>query len=39
MIFRKSVEETVVSLISDTNNAYLTQSPMYIYDNISPNSS
>jgi hypothetical protein len=38
-IFRKSVEEIQVSLKSDKNNEYFTGRSMYIYDDISPNSS
>jgi hypothetical protein len=37
-IFRKSVEETLVSLKYDKNNADLTHSPVHIYDNTSLNS-
>ena len=38
-ILLKSVEETIVSLKCDKNKGYFTQSTMYIYDNISLNSS
>jgi hypothetical protein len=38
-IFRKSVEKIKVLLKSDKNNAYFTWRPMYMYDNISLNSS
>jgi hypothetical protein len=31
-IFRKSAEETRVSLYSDKNNSYFTRRPTYIYD-------
>jgi len=34
-IFRKSDEKIQVSLKSDKNNGYFTQTPMYMYDNIS----
>jgi hypothetical protein len=39
IIFRKSVEKMQVSLKSDKNNGYFTRRPMYIYDDISLNSS
>jgi hypothetical protein len=38
-IFRKSVEKIKVSLKSDKTNGYFIQIHMYIYDNISLNSS
>jgi hypothetical protein len=38
-IFRKSVEKIKVWLKSKKNNEYFTWRPMYIYDNISLNSS
>jgi len=38
-ISRKYVEKFQVSLKSETNNKYFTCIPMYIYDNISLNSS
>jgi len=38
-IFRKSVEKINESLKSDMNNGYSTWRPMYIYNNISLNSS
>jgi hypothetical protein len=38
-IFRKSIEKIQMSLKPDKNNGYFTQKPMYIYDNISRNSS
>jgi hypothetical protein len=38
-IFRKSVKKIQVSLKSDKNNVYFTCRPMYIYNNISLNSS
>jgi hypothetical protein len=38
-IFRKSVQKIQVSLKSHKNNRYFTWRPMYIYDNISLNSS
>jgi hypothetical protein len=38
-IFWKSVEKIQVSLKSDKNNGYFTRRPVYIYDNISLNSS
>jgi hypothetical protein len=38
-IFRKFVDKIQVSLKSDKNNGYFTWKPMYIYDNISLNSS
>ena len=34
-IFRKSVEQTKVSLKSNKNNRYFTRRPVYIYDHIS----
>jgi hypothetical protein len=37
--FRKSVHMTQVVLKSDDDNEYFTWRPMYIYDNISLNSS
>jgi hypothetical protein len=37
--FRKFVEKIQVSLKSDKNNGYFTWTPLYIYDNISLNSS
>ena len=37
--FGKSVEEIQVWLKSDKNNGYLTWRPMYVYNNISLNSS
>jgi hypothetical protein len=37
--FRNSVQKIQVSLKSDKNNGYFTWIPMYIYDNISLNSS
>jgi hypothetical protein len=37
--FFKSVEKIQVSLKSDKNNGYFTLRPMYIYDNVSLNSS
>ena len=36
--FRKYVEKIQVSLKSNKNNGYFTRGPMYIYDNISLNS-
>jgi hypothetical protein len=38
-IFRKSCKKIQVSLKSDKNNRYFTWRPMYIYDDISQNSS
>jgi hypothetical protein len=38
-IFKKSIEKIHVPLESDKNNRYFTWRPMYIYDNISLNSS
>jgi hypothetical protein len=38
-IFRRSVREVQVSLRSDKNNGYFTWTPMYVYDNITLNSS
>jgi hypothetical protein len=38
-IFRKYAEKIQVPLKSDNNNGYFTWRPMYIYDNISLNSS
>jgi hypothetical protein len=38
-IFRKSVEKIQVLLKSDKNNGYFTWLPVYIYDNISLDSS
>jgi len=38
-IFRKSVEKIQSSLKSDKNNGYFTRRHLYIYDNISLNSS
>jgi len=38
-IFRKSVYKTKISLKSDKNNGYFTRRPIYICDNMSPNSS
>jgi hypothetical protein len=38
-VFRKSVEKIQVSLESDKNKGYFTRRPVYIYDNISLNSS
>ena len=37
--FRRYVDKIQISLKSDKNNGYLTCEPMYIYDNISLNSS
>ena len=37
--FRKQIEKIQVLLKSDKNNEYFTWKPMYIYDNISLNSS
>ena len=39
VFFWKSVEKTEVSHKSDKNNRYFVWRYMYIYDNISPNSS
>jgi hypothetical protein len=39
IIFQKSLEIIQVSLKSDKNNGYFTRKPMYIYGNISLNSS
>ena len=38
-IFRKSVDKTLVSLKSDKNNGYFTWRPIYIFNQISLNSS
>ena len=38
-IFQESAEKIIVLLRSDKNNGYFIGGPMYIYDNISLNSS
>ena len=38
-IFRKYVDKSQVSLKSDKNNEYFAGRPLYMYDNISVNSS